>query len=848
MDRKCLARRLKTWEKGHIEDLLEEAVEIQKRLDSSKKAPSKESVTRMFTRWVIDGQSRRAMRLLSDNSKGGILPLTEETIALIRAKHPDGKEAELSSLLTGEIPKDVNKVVWEKLTAEVFKSCTLRTTGACGPSLATDKLWRRMVTSYGSASSNLCHAGADFTRRFATEFLDPAMLAPLLASRGIALDKNPGLRPICIGEVLRRIMGKCIMQIVGQDVQAAVGTSQFCGGQAAGVEAAIHKIRSLFENDDCHAALLSDADSAFQLVNRKAGLWNVQYICPAIKYAIINTYREPTSIFFPGHEDTSKEGTSQGDSLAMAMYALILMPLLHQISGHCNQAWYADDGTGADTLDRLRNWWDALIELGPSFGYFPNPAKTYLIVKPDKLADAHEIFEGTNIQITVDGERHLGAVIGSEDFKFKYVSSKVAGWVDMVHRLSDIAITEPHAAYSVFVHQLQHSWQFTLRTISGLSDAFQPIEDAIRNKFLPALLGRAVSDWERELFSFPARLGGLDILDPTSFCQSKFEHSVEFVAPLLKVPCNADFVPKEIAQEQKEIRKEQRLFNDGMIKARLENLKTDLQKANQDDLLRAITLAQQKGASIWLTAIPSKFHGTHLNKESFRDSINIRYLQTPSNLPTKCGCGEHFDLSHAMTCLYGGFRHLLHNNLNDLLFDVCKEAGFKHVIKEPALLPLEGEEFAYKSANHDNGARSDLKVLSLYVPMRQHFLDATAWSPLAKSNSGTPESVYKKIEMKKERQYKERIQQVDHGDFTPLVFCISGGMGPKAASVIRHLAEALAIKQDQPLSSTLCWLRCRISFTLLRSAMLLLRGSRPPRRTTVDFNIERAVVEMDIER
>jgi len=87
----------------------------------------------------------------------------------------------------------------------------------------------------------------------------------------------------------------------------------------------------------------------------------------------------------------------------MAMYALILMPLLFQISGHCNQAWYADDGTGADTLDRLRNWWDALIELGPSFGYFPNPAKTYLIVKPGKLADAQKIFEGTNIQITVDG-------------------------------------------------------------------------------------------------------------------------------------------------------------------------------------------------------------------------------------------------------------------------------------------------------------------------------------------------------------------------------------------------------------------------------------------------------------
>ncbi len=62
----------------------------------------------------------------------------------------------------------------------------------------------------------------------------------LLANRGIPLDKCPGLRPVGIGEVKRRVMGKAMMQIVGSGVQEAAGALQLCAGQSAGVEAAVH--------------------------------------------------------------------------------------------------------------------------------------------------------------------------------------------------------------------------------------------------------------------------------------------------------------------------------------------------------------------------------------------------------------------------------------------------------------------------------------------------------------------------------------------------------------------------------------------------------------------------------
>jgi len=64
----------------------------------------------------------------------------------------------------------------------------------------------------------------------------------------------------------------------------------------------------------------------------------------------------------------SKEGTTQGDPLGMAMYALGVTPLIKKLYQKCantTQVWFADDSAAASSLPNLREWWDSLIELGP---------------------------------------------------------------------------------------------------------------------------------------------------------------------------------------------------------------------------------------------------------------------------------------------------------------------------------------------------------------------------------------------------------------------------------------------------------------------------------------------------
>ena len=145
--------------------------------------------------------------------------------------------------------------------------------------------------------------------------MNPALVALLLACRLIALDKHPGVRPIGVGDTARRIISKAVLAIVGPDIQDASGCQQLCGGQIAGIEAAVHATRAAFESEESQATLLVDDTNAFNTLNRQD---NIRRLCPPIATILINSYRSPTELFMDGDIILSQEGTTQGDPLAMA--------------------------------------------------------------------------------------------------------------------------------------------------------------------------------------------------------------------------------------------------------------------------------------------------------------------------------------------------------------------------------------------------------------------------------------------------------------------------------------------------------------------------------------------------
>ena len=103
--------------------------------------------------------------------------------------------------------------------------------------------------------------------------------------------------------------------------------------------------------------------------------------------------------------------------------------------------------------------------------------------------------------------------------------------------------------------------------------------------------------------------------------------------------------------------------------------------------------------------------------------------------------------------------------------------------------------------------------------------------------------LYRNAEKSKEREYSQRIREVEHGDFNPLVFTTAGGAAPQSTRVIKHLAAKISEKQGVHRSKATGWLRCRLSFALLRTTLLCLRGTRRKKPIFGDADIELAVSE-----
>ena len=112
-----------------------------------------------------------------------------------------------------------------------------------------------------------------------------------------------------------------------------------------------------------------------------------------------------------------------------------------------------------------------------------------------------------------------------------------------------------------------------------------------------------------------------------------------------------------------------------------------------------------------------------------------------------------------------------HNEIRDVMAQTMRDAGYLAVEVEPQLQELTGEVFDFKSANVKADARSDIKCCGFWREKRQAYFDVKVVSPFAKSYLiQTTDQLFRSSEKSKMREYGERIREVEHGDFTPLVF------------------------------------------------------------------------------
>ena len=629
----------------------------------------------------------------------------------------------------------------------------------------------------------------------------------------------------------------------------SAGPLQTCAGMPGGIEAAIHAMREIFHDNDTEAMILVDAENAFNSLNRKASLLNMNAICPEFAKYLVNTYREPSRLYINGADGQyilSEEGTIQGDNTGMNLYACSVKPLIEHLGNenmyrrrgvnNIRQVWYADDSSAAGKLESLFEWWRELSNWGPLLGYQPAPEKCYLVVKNEvDLAKARHIFADSDIKITMQGRPFLGSAIGNTDFVKEYVTSKVTEWAKEIEELSKIAVTEPQCAYYGYITSISKRWIYLMRSLDGIATLFEPLETALTEVFIPSLLGKNITPLERKILSLPVRYGGLGLCNPVEIADLEYLASTRITAPIKEIIIQQDSDFRNVNKDLIKVTK-------NAIKATKKTLYEDkLQDVLSCDsippsLARAIDLAAEKGASAWLVTPPSKEHGFVLNKQEFRDAMCLRYNWSINGVPRICVCGKMNDIDHALTCKRGGYVSMRHNALRNaeaaLLQEVCHDVKI-----EPSLIPVNGEEFLASTSTEDH-ARLDISARGVWSPMERVFIDVRVTHPNTQTNgSKSLRQIYKEQEREKKRKYNQRVIEVEKASFVPLVFTTSGGMAPECQKFNKRLAELIANKRNESYADVISYIRKKLRFSLLKATLVALRGFRGQKSSATSIHI-----------
>ena len=161
--------------------------------------------------------------------------------------------------------------------------------------------------------------------------------------------KTGGVRPIAVGEVMRRLVAKCLCESVKTSAIKSLWPLQAGCGSKLGAESAVHVARQWCERHALNqhkVALRLDFANAFNCVSREAMLAAVIARAPELSRWAHFCYSNPVDLKFGSWNVKSETGVHQGDPLGALFFSLAIQPLLEELAtlGLDLCLFYLDDG------------------------------------------------------------------------------------------------------------------------------------------------------------------------------------------------------------------------------------------------------------------------------------------------------------------------------------------------------------------------------------------------------------------------------------------------------------------------------------------------------------------------
>ena len=277
------------------------------------------------------GQYRKGIQALTSE---GLAPTSESTLEIMRAKHPQSSPPQRPSTPT---PSPIT--VSSTLVSKALHS--FPSDSSSGPSLLRANHLKEAI----SCPSAACGARA---LRALSELVNllaagtPEQVAPYLCGAILipVKKKSGGLRPIAVGEVLRRLTSKCLSRAVQPDAIDILAPLQVGVGVKAGCEAVIHSVSHILEKPNLPLlsrwTLLIDFSNAFNSVSREHMFSSLRPTLPALSPWIEWCYYSQSILLLGDRSLLSCCGVQQGDPLGPLCFALTLQPVIKRINQTCS--------------------------------------------------------------------------------------------------------------------------------------------------------------------------------------------------------------------------------------------------------------------------------------------------------------------------------------------------------------------------------------------------------------------------------------------------------------------------------------------------------------------------------
>ena len=880
--RELINERLNAWDSQRFEMLVSECVRCQKSLlYTAREEHSIEQRYELIEMLVNNRLTGPAAKMLFETQESKVLRPTDidaksglPVLEVLKTKHPELTIPDPEVLEDyGGPPPDLPII---QVTDKSIKTVAGMMKGSGGLNGVDGVTLSDWLCSRKAASKRLRDALVKFTNWSFNNYTPWASHRELVACRLVALDKEPGVRPIGIGDIFRRFIAKVLLLHTGTEAMEACGADQLASGIPAGVEAGITYMRTKWEDfadDDDFGCMQFDAENGFCMMNRLHLLWTIRHRWCSAYHFSHNCYQNATTLrilpFETGQDVVdllSRNGVIQGCPFAMIAYGIGTLPMLDELNKYLAQVeedddgdpsskgkvMFADDLTVCGSMKVLEGAAEVVNNYGAPRGYFNNDEKTEVLVRANNhsLPKAEAIL-GSRFKI-VTSARHLGGYLCSNpDDMEQHIGELTEQWERELEILSAFALHHPQAGHTIMQKVLQAKWTHTLRSNPGAGPLFEQLSFDVKNKYLPALFGDFIDDPQVRDDRFnqatlPYKYGGLSIMDPVREADRCHSESLQLTDYLVKAMKNETaFDVGQCLSLAKATRISCRDSRRSMHQDRHAQLLSVATPAQQRVLQRATCNSNHRSVQ------PSTKWGTVIPRVAFRDQLNIDFGRVPIDLMRTCdGCGKEFTVSHALTCPLGGMAIGRHDELRDELGILCQQALTQTAVRvEPMIHPIQAEVTAsvedddnsnaaiQEHNNHnpvpialttvrENQRRGDLDVRSLNENGVSTIIDITVVDTDSPSYIHLPPmEVLKKKAIEKRQKHEEACKQ-NNKIFIPFVMSVDGCFDEEAKGLMRNLARRLSEKWEAPFSVVANYIYSRMSVALVRANNRCLRGSR----------------------